>query len=151
MKNNTAQPDIIDDTSLKTPLRRGIELSVTTAAWLLWVYLVMPGVTLALWAIGIRLFVLEQIKLNNYQGLLSVAGYYLAGLAGIWLALNFWSTYNKSRFGGLDRRRDAGAVTIDELVKCGGLTEADLVRAREARRVVFDFSATTPVLRDTRP
>ncbi len=132
---------IIEQPSLKSPLRKGSELTITAVAWLLWFYLAMPLLTLLLWAVGLRLVFLEHFRFEHARALLDVAGYYLVGAVVLWVLIEAWSVYNRARFGGDDRRKHADPATDDELAATFSLAPSEIERAREAKILTVHFEA----------
>jgi len=55
-RQRTTYSLIIDKPELKSPLRHLIEGSITLALWAIWIYWLIPLVTLFLWALGLKLF-----------------------------------------------------------------------------------------------
>lgn len=96
-------------------VRKSTETAVTLAAWAVWAYLVAPMVTLLLWVMGVRIMLVQQVKLSGVSSLQSVMENYFTGLAVIGLVLWMWNLYNRRRFGDEDRRQFAPAVAVSEL------------------------------------
>jgi biofilm PGA synthesis protein PgaD len=130
---------IIDRPELRSPLRSGTELTITALAWALWVYLLMPLLTLILWAAGLRHVFIEEFRLDGMQGLASVAGFYLAGTVLVWLLLEAWSGYNRRRFAGRERRRQSRTASDEEIARRFGVDSATLQAARAARLLAVHF------------
>ena len=139
MSESTEENYIIEDGSLLSLLRKGTEWSVTLVAWSAWVYCFLPLLTLLLWGVGFRVALIEGVMLDQAAGLASVALYYLLGLLVVVLVIHSWSSYNKRRFGGLDRRRHPDPVADEELEAYFGLPPASLVAARQAKHAVVSF------------
>jgi len=139
MSESTEENYIIEDGSLLSLLRKGTEWSVTLVAWSAWVYCFLPLLTLLLWGVGFRVALIEGVMLDQAAGLASVALYYLLGLLVVVLVIHSWSSYNKRRFGGLDRRRHPDPVADEELEAYFGLPPASLAPARQAKHAVVSF------------
>ena len=139
MSESTEENYIIEDGSLLSLLRKGTEWSVTLVAWSAWVYCFMPLLTLLLWGVGFRVALIEGLMLDQAAGLASVALHYIVGLLVVVLVIHSWSSYNKRRFGGLDRRRHPDPVADEELEAYFGLPPASLVAARQAKHAVVSF------------
>ncbi|MFC1498687.1 poly-beta-1,6-N-acetyl-D-glucosamine biosynthesis protein PgaD [Verrucomicrobiota bacterium] len=149
MKNS--EQYIIDEPGLKSTLRSGTELSITLIAWIVWIYLVIPVVTLFLWIVGVRLVIIEQAMLKGAEGLISVLGYYIAGGVLIWLVLQIWSFYNKKRFAGHDRRHQALPVSKEELIKYFNVSEEEFIQANNSKLVTVEFDAGKITLKNDPP
>jgi poly-beta-1,6-N-acetyl-D-glucosamine biosynthesis protein PgaD len=128
---------VIDDPQLEEPARRKFEITLTFFAWAVSVYFLAPIATLALWAIGLRLVVLENFMMDHVAGLKSVIGYYFAGAVVIWVLFALWSRYNFRRFGGQDRRTHADPVTEAELVEHFGVTGDSLTASKQAKKLTI--------------
>jgi biofilm PGA synthesis protein PgaD len=86
------------------PVPAGMLGALTVACWAVWIYLVLPLVSLFLWVSGVKLFVAEN-PAGSYRALTRTLLSYssvlviLVGLLAIWI---FW---NVARYAGkLDRR-----------------------------------------------
>jgi biofilm PGA synthesis protein PgaD len=139
MTESTEENYIIENGSLLSFLRKGTEWSVTIVAWSAWVYCFLPLLTLLLWGVGLRVSMIEELMLDQAAGLVSVALYYPVGLLVVVLVIHSWSSYNKRRYGGLDRRHPADPVVDQDLEAYFGLPPASLVAAREAKHAVVSF------------
>jgi poly-beta-1,6-N-acetyl-D-glucosamine biosynthesis protein PgaD len=135
----SAKRVIIDDGSIKSPFRRGLEALITLVAWSVWGYLVSPLATVALWAIGIKLVIVQQARLSGMEGLKSVVLYYMAGALLIFLVMHLWNMYNRRMFGGMDRRRPPAPVAPADLAEYYRVPPEALDAATAARRVVVHF------------
>jgi poly-beta-1,6-N-acetyl-D-glucosamine biosynthesis protein PgaD len=135
----SAKRFIIDDASVKSPFRRGLEALITLGAWSVWGYLVSPLATLALWAVGIKLVLVQQTRLSGMEGLRSVVLYYIAGALIIFLTMHLWNMYNRRKFGGLDRRKSPSSVAPADLAAHYQVPPDTLDAAMAARRVIVHF------------
>lgn len=90
--------------SHRRPLPAGIISLLTVGCWAVWIYLVLPLVSLLLWAFGARLIVAE-IQTGGYEGLrtsLVAYSFVLLVLVGL---LVLWILWNVVRYGGSNDRR----------------------------------------------
>jgi biofilm PGA synthesis protein PgaD len=140
-------PYVINNPKLKSVLRNGIELSVTTIAWTIWIYLLIPLVTWLLWYAGIRVTFLEHFIMDNMKGLASVIGYYSIGIVGILLVFFMWSSYNRFRFRGHDRRTHGRNVTEKELSEFFNIPADDIEKARTIKQMSVVFKDDSIELR----
>jgi poly-beta-1,6-N-acetyl-D-glucosamine biosynthesis protein PgaD len=88
----------------RRPLPAGIISLLTVACWAVWIYLVLPLVSLLLWAFGARLFIAEATK-GGYEGLLSSLVAYSSVLLVLVGLLALWILWNVVRYGGSKDRR----------------------------------------------
>ena len=136
---NKPESHIIDKPSLKSVIRKGVETGVTLLAWFVWVYMLLPLVTLVMWFIGLRLIFIEQFKLSTLSGMLSVTTYYIAIIALIWFVFLLWSVYNRRKFRGRDSRKHAAPVSDDDLASYFKVPDADLEAVKQSARVSVSF------------
>lgn len=138
----------------KRPLPTGIVSLLTLLFWGVWLYLVLPLVSLLLWFFGVRLFI-QEITKGAYEGLrASLADYSLVLLVLVAL-LAAWIGWNVSRYGGSKDRRTVrlADVTDREVQKWFRLDESLLSVLRDERFVHVDLDgdgcvmlmATSPI------
>jgi len=130
---------IIENTLLKTKIRTGTEITITFAAWLLWIYLFMPLLTLFLWLLGIRFVLMEYFKLSTIEGLVNVIVLYSVIIAFLWIIFEVWSIYNWWLFAGKDRRRKNEVVQDEELCEYFGISQKKLTAMRSSTNICIDF------------
>jgi len=104
--------------------------------WAVWLYLVLPLVSLLLWVFGVRLF-LREIAADRFEGLrTSVVAYssillVLVGLLALWIA------WNVVRYGGShDRRTVKRAEATDEEVREAFRLDDSLLEVMRVERLV---------------
>ncbi len=144
MKHETKH--IIDNPGSQAGVWRKTDLLITAIAWGLWVYLAMPLVTLLMWAIGIRLLVVQQVMLEGYRGLLSVVGYYIAGAMAIGLVLMLINIQNRRRFRGKDRRAFAKESSAEDIAQQFGVPSEFIDKMRNAKIATVDIEHGQPVV-----
>jgi poly-beta-1,6-N-acetyl-D-glucosamine biosynthesis protein PgaD len=113
---------------------------LTLLFWMVWVYLVLPLVSLLLWFFGVRL-VVQQIVAGGYEGLrASLAAYSLVLLVLVGL-LALWIAWNVVRYGGDNDRRTVrrAEVTDEEVQKAFRLDHSLLSVLRGERLVRIDL------------
>ncbi|HEV8239801.1 MAG TPA: poly-beta-1,6-N-acetyl-D-glucosamine biosynthesis protein PgaD [Thermoanaerobaculia bacterium] len=92
----------------------GVLRVLTLIFWTLWIYLILPLLSLMLWIAGVELFV-QQIGDNGYRSLLRTLASYgsvlliLVGLLAVWIA------WNVVRYGGSSNRRKAKRPEVTDL------------------------------------
>jgi poly-beta-1,6-N-acetyl-D-glucosamine biosynthesis protein PgaD len=136
------------------PVPAGMLGALTVACWAVWIYLVLPLVSLVLWAAGVQLFVRENAggsylplaqTLLSYSSVLVV----LVGLLAIWI---FW---NVALYGGtLDRRTvKRPLVSSGEVWKSFRLDGSigGPLRTARSMRVDLDHDGCVVVLVDGQP
>ena len=86
------------------PVPAGMLGALTVACWAVWIYLVLPLVSLVLWVAGVQLFVRESAG-KSYGVLMRTLLSYSAVLVVLVGLLALWILWNVARYGGkLDRR-----------------------------------------------
>jgi poly-beta-1,6-N-acetyl-D-glucosamine biosynthesis protein PgaD len=123
------------------PIRFFAEVTATAIFWGLWLYVVMPLVSLLLWLAGIDVFVEQMITLGGYQAFLEKLLTYGLVVLMIMLVVFVWVTWNVRRYGGAHntRTRTLAPVTLAETAEAAG-TEPDVIeRLQMERRLVVGF------------
>ena len=100
--------------SHRQPASTGLMGVLTAAFWALWLYLVLPLLSLVLWAAGVKLFV-SQATDDGYQALLSTLVAYSSILLGLVGLLAIWIFWNVARYGGSQNRRTVKRPDVTEL------------------------------------
>jgi len=110
--------------------------AVTLAVWSLWVYFLMPLVTLLLWTLGwlrfsSKLLTPDAVLLleRRLPAYVAVVGLLCGGLV-LWALASWW------RFGQRERRKSAPGVSTQAVARRLGLDPVDLARWQTARRLV---------------
>jgi poly-beta-1,6-N-acetyl-D-glucosamine biosynthesis protein PgaD len=126
--------------SHRRPLSAGVVSTLTVACWTVWVYLVLPLVSLVLWALGLRLFV-TQIARGAYEGLHRSLVSYSFVMAVIVGLLAYWIVWNVLRYGGRHDRRTVkrAEVTDLEIQKAFVLDDGLLASLRSERLLRVDL------------
>lgn len=126
--------------SHKRPLPTGIVSALTLLFWGIWLYLVLPLVSLLLWFFGVRLFI-QEIKNGAYEGLRSSLADYSLVLLVLVALLALWIAWNVSRYGGSNDRRTVRRteVTDDDVQKWFHLDGSLLAVLRGERFVHVDL------------
>jgi biofilm PGA synthesis protein PgaD len=133
--------------SHRRPVRRGTIAGLTVLFWGLWLYLVVPLVTAALWVFGVQVFG-EQMGGDGYAGLRESLLAYSKVLLVIVAFLAAWIAWNVMRYSGANDRRSVARAEVSDLETCAafGLDHGSLQRLRRARRARVDFDADRRVL-----
>jgi len=138
--------------SHRRPLPTGLLALLTVLFWGVWLYLVLPLVSLLLWALGVR-FLVEQIRLGGYEGLLGSLVTYGVVLLVLISLLALWITWNVVRYGGSHDRRTVKRLEVPDWVVRGKFRIDDrLLSVLRAERLVrVDFAGDDVVIADGRP
>ena len=121
-------------------IRSVTELTITTAFWFAWVYLILPLISLLLWLAGYHLFVDEMLVRGGYEALLDELLNYGLVILGMSLVVLTWIGWNQRRYGRHNKRtRQPLAVAVDEQVMTAGLGLEELAALQAARQATVDF------------
>lgn len=122
--------------SRRPPPPRGLVSLLTLGFWAVWLYLVMPLISLLLWAFGIRLFV-REISQDGYEGLRASLIAYSSILLTLVGLLVLWILWNVVRYGGRhDRRTAKRAEVSDEEVQRSFHLDGTLLETMRTERIV---------------
>jgi biofilm PGA synthesis protein PgaD len=143
-----AEGFVIQNERQRTPAQRALSSLVTLVAWMLWLYLWLPVITLVAWLAGLRTAWVElsaEAYADQTSDLLAILGYALAS-AVVFAA---WAYYNQARFAHKTRRRQGpAAVTLVEEAMALDVDprQAQALRSQQHSTLVFDKQAR-PVVR----
>jgi poly-beta-1,6-N-acetyl-D-glucosamine biosynthesis protein PgaD len=139
--------------SQRRPVPTGILALLTVLFWAVWLYLVLPLVSLLLWAFGVRFFI-EQFRQGGYEGLLGSLAAYSSVLLVIVGLLALWITWNVVRYGGSSDRRTVKRAEVPDWVVRGAFHLDDsllsVLRAERLLRVDFEGEGVV-VIADAQP
>jgi len=102
---------IIDRPDQQPPLQRAAFGLVTLAFWAMWIYLMMPALTLLGWAFGASRFVDVMVTRGGATSVVHLLGWYLLVISVMCGSLIGWALYNWRRFRSATRRGNADALT----------------------------------------
>ncbi len=125
---------IFDRPELQARRHRLVYSTLTLIAWVIWMYLWLPVVTLVAWYLGVRVFV-REIVIPDPQTILAVVLAYLLVVLVFAVVLVGWSQYNLRRFGGKDRRRFPAPLADAELADWFGIPPERLAQMRGLGRM----------------
>ncbi len=127
----------------RRPLPTGMLGTLTVVFWAVWIYLILPLVSLVLWVSGVRLFA-REIGADSYGGLAQTLIAYSSTLLVLVALLALWIAWNVARYGGThDRRRVKADEIADRVVwERFRLDDALGQSLRQARSVRVDVDET---------
>jgi len=131
-------PEIIYRPDLQPPGRRAMFSVITLLAWVIWLYLFLPLLSLGAWWFGIATFREQMLVPGRGEYLLTLTGYAIV-VAVTALVIIGWSRYNQLRFGGPDRRQPLPPISDETVARRFGLDVEGLRRAREVQVMEIDF------------
>lgn len=127
---------IIDKPELQTHRQRVLFGAATVAAWVMWIYLWLPIITLFGWYFGVIRF--RDVMISNSGALhfAQVIGWYALIILAICGSLVCWALYNWARFHDARRRViDPAGVSGDEMVERTHVSSKVLARAQLLRNM----------------
>jgi biofilm PGA synthesis protein PgaD len=133
--------------SHRRPLPTGLLALLTALFWGVWLYLLLPLVSLLFWAFGVR-FLVEQISQGGFEGLLGSLINYGVVLLVLVSLLALWIAWNVVRYGGSsDRRTVKRAEVPDWVVRETFRVDNSLLAVLRAERLVrVDFKGDDVVV-----
>ena len=133
------QPRVINNSDKLSTSHRVFWGGVTGVFWLLYLYLWLPLITLAMWLLGVNNALVE---LYIPQG--KVDAYLLVTLPLIALVcavvLSTWAEYNRQRFQGVDRRRGSERVEIEMIARSLGAVAEVAAGMRDGKHMTLTMS-----------
>lgn len=138
MHDAPRRPPIIYRPDLQPRPQRLLFSSLTALAWLIWLYLFLPLVSVLAWWFGVDLFAQFILDPEDSAHLLTLLRYFGVVIVAA-VVIVAWSTYNLRRFGGLDRRKNIPPVSDAELCERFNTNQETLERLRTGRRLVLEL------------
>ena len=112
---------------------------VTGVFWLLYLYLWLPLITLAMWLLGVNNTLVElYIPEGRVDAYLLVALPLIALVCAV--VLSTWAEYNRQRFKGTDRRKAVESVDIEMLALGLGASSAVAAAMRAGKHMTLTMS-----------
>ncbi len=133
---------IIDKPELQTPRQRVLFGAATVAAWMMWVYLWLPIITLVGWYFGVRHFHDVMITNSGASHFAQMIGWYALVILVICGSLVCWALYNWARFRDAKRRIiDPAKVRGREMVERTHVSREVLAGAQKLRSMTVQHDA----------
>jgi poly-beta-1,6-N-acetyl-D-glucosamine biosynthesis protein PgaD len=120
-------------------MRRRAEISVTTAGWVVWIFLCRPALLVILWLVGFRFFFRHMIDLSGLAGLRELKLFYISVFIFIVLLIRGWNMYNKARYGKKKRRASMKGVSGEKIEECFDLPANSVDALRNMDEIDVDF------------
>lgn len=128
-------PLIIERPDLQTAAQKIGKVSVTLVCWVIWLYLFVPLISLAAWAVGATItydVIVVQLSMQTALERAATYGHIVLVLALIFIS---WALYNYLRWRGVDRRSSPEPVNLTELSETFSLP-VERVKELQAAKVV---------------
>jgi biofilm PGA synthesis protein PgaD len=126
------------------PLRRSAQwlpgVFITGLFWMVWLYLVLPLVSLLLWVFGVQLFMDEILAHGGYQALLRELSAYGVVVLVMLVAILLWVVWNVRHYGRHEMRIHQPLSTADaEISGFAGIPLDTVHNMQQARFVTIAF------------
>lgn len=132
-----AYDKIIDRPELRSPIRRFLEGSITLALWAIWLYWLLPLITLCAWIFGLHHYVshiVSESSLVEISRVLQKGGF---GMLVITFIMGVWIFYNIriiSKNKGC-RRKQVHMNTDDKTAQNFAIDRTMLRKVKNARKI----------------
>jgi len=135
----SSPPKIIDEPKLKSPVRQLTEGSITTALWVLWLYIIFPALTSLLWLLGFKYFYDALFPLGGLSQLIIIlknTGLFIVVILAIntaWIYYNYHFIYKR-----LGERRKRSFLPEDSAIASFLVNDVEYLKeARKHKRLNF--------------
>ncbi|MCA9400035.1 MAG: poly-beta-1,6-N-acetyl-D-glucosamine biosynthesis protein PgaD [Candidatus Omnitrophica bacterium] len=131
---------IIHHPEALTPLRKGVEFSMTSMGWIVWLFICRPVLLATLWFFGFKFFYRHMVQLGGLQGLKDLAALYCVTILFIYLLIRGWNLYNFLRFRNKgNRRRSTKPIETHDTAQFFHLEEAAIDDLKRVRQISVEF------------
>ena len=128
---------IIDKPEAKSVTRKVSELTLTTAIWGLWLYLLLPVLNILLWIIGLSTMTTEILEKGGYLIFFELVQQMGLVILVTFTIMRLWGIYNYYRFGRRERRNHKTQDSIEKLSHFFQLTPAALVHLETRNEIIW--------------
>ncbi|MGD8568751.1 MAG: poly-beta-1,6-N-acetyl-D-glucosamine biosynthesis protein PgaD [Gammaproteobacteria bacterium] len=119
--------------------RKYAELVIMFVSWSLWVYLVMPLLSLVVWIAGGYLFKKEMLSPGSVETFMHVLNYGSVILT-MWAMMAVWILWNQRRYGRHNRRNsEAPVVTTEQVRESTNLSTEEVGYLRSNKEIFLHF------------
>ncbi|MCP4748065.1 MAG: poly-beta-1,6-N-acetyl-D-glucosamine biosynthesis protein PgaD [Desulfobacteraceae bacterium] len=135
MKNHI---HIENNPDLRSFMRNGAEFSFTTAMWVLWIYLFLPLVSLAVWLSGshyVYIFIFKEATLIKLMQLCINMCWVVVI---VFILLRGWGYYNYFVFGKKNRRINHSTLPIAKLASRFSVSEDEARSLKNKKEILWD-------------
>ncbi|MDX8411107.1 MAG: poly-beta-1,6-N-acetyl-D-glucosamine biosynthesis protein PgaD [Mariprofundaceae bacterium] len=147
-KKNDSGIGIIDVPEAKTLSRKIMDYSFTAIMWVIWLYLLLPLISLVLWALGIHYFYNQIIATTNapdVMAMMSMAGW---SVLCVFVVLRLWGLYNYWAFGKHNRRKTKEMSSIYGLARFHNIPPSRILAMQERKELIWPMHRTLHPDRD---
>jgi biofilm PGA synthesis protein PgaD len=127
---------IIERPELQTAVQRVGGITLTLICWAIWVYLVVPLLSLAAWVVGAHTVYTLMLQDLGVDDLVQKASYYGAGILVLVTVYLTWAMVSFFRYRNMSRRSAPEIPTDSSLGATHGLSGLQIQLLRSANRYV---------------
>lgn len=127
---------IIERPELQTAVQRVGGIGLTLICWVLWVYLVVPLLSLVAWVVGAHTVYIVMLQNLGVDDLIQRASYYGAGILTLVTVYMTWAVVSFLRYRNMSRRSAPEVPTEGALGATHGLSHLQIQLLQSARRYV---------------
>ena len=135
-RQRNTHPRIIDKPELKSPLRHFTEGSITITLWVIWIYWLLPILTLFLWVFGFRLLyqlIFTDVDLNELAVILNNGGMVILVIFTLQILWVYYNFYIFRKVG--ERRKTIRAYPEDKFAAFFGLDVKYLEELKKSNKI----------------
>jgi biofilm PGA synthesis protein PgaD len=110
-----------------------LDTLATGFIWLVYSYLWAPLISLVAWLLGFEFAYDVMVRAGGFETLKELIWFYSIVVAIIFVVVAGWSTINRRRFAGHDRRQTINSVPDTEIAAFFGIGDEQLAALRESR------------------
>ncbi len=137
---------IIDRPEALSPMRKGMELTVTAIGWFIWAVLCRPLLLVFLWFVGFQIFYEHMIRLGGFSALIDFGFIYMGAIFALYLIIRGWNFYNAKKFKNKERRKSDKLVTAQDLENFFEMPPHSVDNAREWKNVTVTFAENHQII-----
>jgi biofilm PGA synthesis protein PgaD len=130
---STGDKVLIDSPQLLSRRHRVVDTLATGFIWLVYSYLWAPMISLVAWLLGFEFAYDVMVRAGGFETLKELIGFYSFVVACLFVVVAGWSTINRRRFSGHDRRQTIDPVPDAEIAAYFGIEDKQLAALRESR------------------
>ncbi len=136
----TSSSIIIESPNLQTRQQRLGSTLFTLIFWLLWLYLLLPLLSLALWLLGFNIVYHQMIILEGYKGLLGLLKWYTLFFGGLCTSLLIWGRINFIRFRNKEKRTKVNSLSTAEVASYFNQNADSLAAWQKCKKMTLHLS-----------
>jgi len=136
----TIKSIIIETPTLQTLQQRFGSTLATLIFWIVWLYLLLPLLSLAAWYFGFQIFYHHMIVLEGLEGFLQLLKWYTLIFGGLCLSLLIWARINFIRFRNKEKRTRVNAAATEEVAQYYNQSPDQLTLWRKYKKMTLHIN-----------